>query len=193
MHRLDDYNGFSSYLNIFVRRLEEVYAADSLTFDEKIRAREEILSKDRRSFEDATADHPEAFRLVISFVNRPVNNAIILARVRYFHRLWSFSRLLEDQDGDLSRAIDFLKQGVDTVDDPFDLLPPRSRHHHSGIVLTPTPLLKPGSEREKPTALIHLRYLNLPGGKREKSTALLHRRYPSLPFAAPVEPDSTPG
>jgi len=124
VQRLDDHTGFSSYLHSFVRRLEEVYASDSLTFDEKILAREEILAKDRRSFEDATADHPEAFPLTISFVNRPVNNAIILARVRYFHRLRSFSRLLEDQGGDLSKAIDFLKQGVETVDDPFELLPP---------------------------------------------------------------------
>jgi predicted aminopeptidase len=124
IHRLDDYNSFSSYLASFVGRLEEVYSSDSLTFDEKIQARGEIIAADRRSFEEATADHPEAFPLITSFVSRPVNNAIILARVRYLHRLSSFSGLLEVHDGDLLQAIDFLKDGVDTVDDPFDLLPP---------------------------------------------------------------------
>jgi predicted aminopeptidase len=123
IHRMDDYGNFSSYLHTFVRRLEEVYATDSLSFEERIQAREEILAKDREFFGEVSAEYPDALGLTTAFVNRPVNNAIILARMRYFHRLWSFSRLLEEQDGDLGKAIDFLKQGVATVDDPFELLP----------------------------------------------------------------------
>jgi predicted aminopeptidase len=122
IRRMDDYNNFSSYLQTFVERLEGVYAADTLTFQEKMEAREAILAQDREAF--AEAIEAGYANLIAGFINRPVNNAIILARVRYFHRLRAFSRLLEDHEGDLSLAVAFLKDRVDTVDDPFDLLPP---------------------------------------------------------------------
>ena len=46
----------------------------------------------------------------------------MLTRIRYHHRLQDFQALLE-REGDLRRAIQYLKDGVDRVDDPFDLLP----------------------------------------------------------------------
>ena len=57
-----------------------------------------------------------------SFLVIPLNNATLLTRIRYHHRLQDFQALLE-REGDLRRAVQYLKDGVDGVDDPFDLLP----------------------------------------------------------------------
>jgi hypothetical protein len=56
------------------------------------------------------------------FLVTPLNNATLLTRIRYNHRLQDFQALLE-REGDLRSAVQFLKDGVDRVDDPFDLLP----------------------------------------------------------------------
>ena len=53
----------------------------------------------------------------------PLNNAhVAWTRIRYHHRLQDFQALLE-REGDLRLAVQYLKDGVDRVDDPFDLLP----------------------------------------------------------------------
>ena len=43
--------------------------------------------------------------------------------MRYYHRLPDFARYLDARDGDLLRVLADLKAGVETVEDPFDLLP----------------------------------------------------------------------
>ena len=121
IHRLDDYGNFSSFLDGFVSQLEEIYAATSLTLEEKIQAREELLSRERERF--AEPRRSERLPLIAGFVNRPVNNAILLARMRYFHRLWGFSWLLREREGDLRAVISYFTEGVKTVEDPFELLP----------------------------------------------------------------------
>ncbi len=57
------------------------------------------------------------------FRDTPLNNATLLARMRYYHRLPDFAAYLEARDGDLVRALEEMKAGVDAVDDPFELLP----------------------------------------------------------------------
>jgi len=121
IHRMDDSGNFSSFLAGFVSQLEEIYASTSITLEEKIQAREDLLSRERERFADPRRS--EGLPLIAGFVNRPVNNAIILARMRYFHRLWGFSWLLREHEGDLREVINYFTDGVKTVEDPFQLLP----------------------------------------------------------------------
>jgi predicted aminopeptidase len=121
--RWREYRAFSDFLDLFVANLEAIYARTDLSTDEKIRAREELLQGTRNTYGnrlDAEAD----LRLVRGFLGSPLNNAILLARMRYFHRLSGFQALLDQQNGDLPAALQFLKAGVGTVEDPFQLLPP---------------------------------------------------------------------
>ena len=54
---------------------------------------------------------------------RPLNNAVLLGQMRYYHRIPDFAALLEAHEGSLADAVAFLAREVDGVDDPFDLLP----------------------------------------------------------------------
>jgi predicted aminopeptidase len=121
IRRLDDYNNFSSFLNGFVAELEEIYSSPTLTVAEKVQAREELHLREREKW--GRPPKSETSPLISAFVNRPLNNAILMARMRYFHRLWGFSWVLRDHDGDLSKAVSYFKENVKSVDDPFDLLP----------------------------------------------------------------------
>ena len=43
--------------------------------------------------------------------------------MRYYHRLPDFQSLLEEHDGSLPDAVETLRTGVKTAEDPFSLLP----------------------------------------------------------------------
>jgi predicted aminopeptidase len=58
-----------------------------------------------------------------SFVEAPLNNAVLLSNILYYHRLPDFQALLDAHGGDLTAAVAALEAGADRVDDPFDLLP----------------------------------------------------------------------
>ncbi|HSG50187.1 MAG TPA: hypothetical protein VLA43_20340, partial [Longimicrobiales bacterium] len=58
-----------------------------------------------------------------AFRETPLNNATLLSRIRYYHRLDDFSGLLELYDDDLARALRDLRARARRVDDPFTLLP----------------------------------------------------------------------
>ncbi|MBT8397313.1 MAG: hypothetical protein HKO65_13465 [Gemmatimonadetes bacterium] len=122
IRRLDDYNNFSSFLNGFVTELEEIYSSPTLSVDEKIEAREALLFREREQWGEPP--RTEQYPIISGFVNRPLNNAILMARMRYFHRLRGFSQVLEDHAGDLRAAVSYFKEGAKSVEDPFELLPP---------------------------------------------------------------------
>ena len=50
IHRMDDYNNFSSFLNGFVTELEEIYSSPTLTLAEKVQAREELHLRERQEW-----------------------------------------------------------------------------------------------------------------------------------------------
>jgi predicted aminopeptidase len=113
---------FSSFLDHFVEELQEVYARTDLSTREKIQAREALLLTTREEY----AGHPDPeadLRLVLDFLNAPLNNAILMGRMLYFHRLPDFQALLDAHGGDLTAAIATLKGGTKEARDPFQLLP----------------------------------------------------------------------
>ena len=119
--RWADYQAFSSFLDDFVGEIEAFYANDSLDYESKVAGREEIFARYRRIFADEVQPGFTATTFQY-FLSIPLNNAIILARMRYYHRLTDFQNLMEDKGG-LKVAIQYLAAEANDVDDPFELLP----------------------------------------------------------------------
>jgi len=117
------YQEFSAFLDGFILALQAVYARTDLSTQEKIVAREELFAETRDAYLVDGQPPPDANPFILGFLSRPLNNAILLSRMLYFHRLPDFQALLDRYDGHLPAAIAFLKDGVDSVDDPFQLLP----------------------------------------------------------------------
>jgi predicted aminopeptidase len=130
--RWKDYQAFSSFLDGFITELRAVYSDPNLSVEEKVAGREALFREyQQRYLPEAQAPEAEASTqgvspLVRGFLGRPLNNAILLARMRYFHRLPDFQLLLDQHEGDLRAAVATLAERAKEVEDPFDLLP-RSR------------------------------------------------------------------
>ncbi|MCJ7627848.1 MAG: aminopeptidase [Longimicrobiales bacterium] len=119
--RWEDYQAFSRFLGEFIGKLETIYGNPSLSVEEKVQARADLL----RDYQDRyrTASPPETSSLILSFLGRPLNNATLLARMRYFHRLSDFQLFLDANGGNLGAAVAALTARAKEVDDPFELLP----------------------------------------------------------------------
>jgi predicted aminopeptidase len=60
------------------------------------------------------------------FRETPLNNATLLSRIRYYHRLPDFQALLDAREGDLPAVLAELAEDVEGTEDPFSLLPSAS-------------------------------------------------------------------
>lgn len=119
--RWEDYQEFSRFLDEFIQDLNGVYSEAGLSVAEKVRGRQALLEQYRVRFSPDPAR--VASPLVNSFLSRPLNNAILLARMRYFHRLTGFQAILEEHQGSLRGAVESLASRAGEVEDPFGLLP----------------------------------------------------------------------
>ncbi|MDZ7778361.1 MAG: aminopeptidase [Gemmatimonadota bacterium] len=120
--RWRDYQRFSVFIDGMVEELEAIYESPDLETAEKVERRENVFSRALRRFDEEV--QPSFEQLTFQgFRDTPLNNATLLARIRYFHRLPDFAAYLDDREGDLARALRDLKAGVETADDPFELLP----------------------------------------------------------------------
>ncbi len=120
--RWEDYQGFSRFLGEFLIDLRSRLwdpGADGGRQDPGQGGA--LLGEHRTRHEEGggSATSP----LVRGFLNRPLNNAILLARMRYFHRLSDFQALLDQHEGDLRGAVAAIAGEVKDVQDPFALLP----------------------------------------------------------------------
>ncbi len=122
--RWRDHQRFEGFIEGLVEELQVVYQDTTLALGTKLAARERIFQDSRQTFATEVQPTFEASTYQ-GFLVTPLNNATLLTRIRYHHRLQDFQALLE-REGDLRRAVQYLKDGVDGVDgvdDPFDLLP----------------------------------------------------------------------
>jgi len=129
--RWEEYQTFSTFLDGFVEKLQGIYARTDLTTPEKVEAREALYLSTQEEYASLPDPDP-SFRLVRSFLDAPLNNAALLARMRYSHRLPDFQALLDAHGGNLPGAIETLKRGVKKVEDPFQLLPRSSGQTEGG-------------------------------------------------------------
>lgn len=121
--RWDDDQAFSIFLDGFIQDLRAVYAEEGLSAEEKIRAREELFGSYQARYRDLGPD--QVSPLILGFLGRPLNNAVLLARMLYYHRLPDFQLLLDQHGGDLQAAVAALARDARRAEDPFDLLPHR--------------------------------------------------------------------
>jgi len=128
--RWRDYQIFSTFIDGLVDRLLEIYGDSTLSYDEKLDQRRVLFDDRLEEFENRVQPSFEAMTFQ-SFLVTPLNNATLMARMRYYHRLTDFQALLEEQDG-LSAAVAHLVDGVSGVEDPYDLLPSRGPAEPNG-------------------------------------------------------------
>lgn len=120
--RWRDFQRFSRWLDGLVVDLQTLYADTSLSAEQKVERREQIAARHRARFAAEFQPAMESYTRW-GFVEQPLNNAILLGQMLYYHRLPDFQALLDTHGGDLAAAVAALKEGVDGVTDPFDLLP----------------------------------------------------------------------
>ena len=119
--RWRDYQRFSAFIDRIVLELRELYRKETLSYEDKIERRQALFQKYLQYFKDRVQPSLEAITFN-SFLATPLNNATIMARMRYYHRLNDFQKLFEET-GPLRMAVEHLTSGASDIIDPFDLLP----------------------------------------------------------------------
>ena len=120
--RWHDVQLFSRFIDGLVEELEEVYGDSVTTREDRIARRRAVFEQHQRRLREEV--RPRFRSLTFSgFDTLPLNNAILLSRMLYYHRLPDFDAHLAGSGGVLREAIRTLRTGIDAVEDPFDLLP----------------------------------------------------------------------
>ena len=120
--RWHDIKLFSSFIDGLVEELEAVYGDSVTTREDKISRRQPVFDRHRERFR--TEVRPRLLSLTFaSFESLPLNNATLLSRMRYYHRLPDFDALRERSAGSLAQAVREIEAGLEATQDPFELLP----------------------------------------------------------------------
>ena len=120
--RWHDVKVFSSFIDTLVQELEATYGDSVTTREDKMARRQIIFDRHRTRFREEI--RPRLLNLTFaSFESIPLNNATLLSRMRYYHRLPDFDALLHRNAGSVSQAVQELEAGLETASDPFELLP----------------------------------------------------------------------
>ena len=120
--RWTDVKLFSVFIDGLVEELDGVYGDTLATSNEKIERREAVFERHLSRFRYEVQPRFVALSFG-SFESLPLNNATLLSRMRYYHRLPAFDALLAAHAGSLSDAVESLRTGLETAEDPFALLP----------------------------------------------------------------------
>ncbi|MBT8402319.1 MAG: aminopeptidase, partial [Gemmatimonadetes bacterium] len=117
-----DAQRYSLFLDRLIDDLQAVYTDPDTDRAEKLRLREAVYAEHKVRFDADVAPTFESLRFG-RFIQEPLNNAVLLGQMRYYHRLADFAAFLENHEHALAEAVAALVAGVEGVDDPFDLLP----------------------------------------------------------------------
>jgi len=96
-------------------RLSHFYSQD-MTREEKLRGRDELFRSIKEDFGKTKARFKTGHYK--DFDKLELNNAVLMAYQRYFHRLEKFDLLYQDLRGDLRSAIDLLRRVQTSKEDP---------------------------------------------------------------------------
>ncbi len=119
--RWEDTKRFGVFIEALAGELRTVYGDADIPFERKLSEREEIFGRYLERFDREVA--PELASLSYrGFRQTPLNNATLLGRIRYYHRLGDFDAFLAEHGGSLRQAVSRMKAGLSRVEDPFDLL-----------------------------------------------------------------------
>jgi predicted aminopeptidase len=123
--RWRDYQRFGVFVDGLVAELTDLYGDTALARARMLERREELFDAALERFDEEVQPTFESVTFA-GFRRAPLNNATLLARMRYYHRLPDFDALLE-REGSLGAAMAYLRDNLDAVDDPFELLPTGGR------------------------------------------------------------------
>lgn len=113
---------FGAFIDQLVDEVQLVYYDASLDEAGKLTQREEVFAAALERFDNDVAPNLESLTFA-GFRRDPLNNATLLSRYRYYHRLHDFDALVALYGGDLPRALSELSARARGADDPFELLP----------------------------------------------------------------------
>ena len=103
--RYADASTFSAFIAVLVEDLEALYA-EPIDRDEKLRRREDVFDAARRRYHD-TEWRSTAYDW---FPEAHLDNAVVLSLRRYEAERDVFDELLDHCDGDLTRAVDAVRE-----------------------------------------------------------------------------------
>ena len=118
--RLRDHAEFEGFFSGLIRNLQVIYQDSALSYSEKITLRETLFSRHLADFKSEVQPKLEVLSYQ-NFLSTPINNATLLAQIRYHSRLEKFVELMEEQGG-LKNAISHLKSNARSAKDPFSAL-----------------------------------------------------------------------
>jgi predicted aminopeptidase len=120
--RWRDFQRFSVFVDGLVDEVQALYGRTDLTSEEQVAQRDEVFAGALANFDADVAPEFESVTFG-GFRATPLNNATLLARMRYYHRLPDFAALLDEHNGDLRAVLDALPGAVRGLEDPFEALP----------------------------------------------------------------------
>lgn len=109
---------FGRYLSGLVAELEALYAREDIPLAQKMELREEIFRHSRERFQKEVQPQFEVASYS-SFARDPLNNATLISRRLYYHRLDLFEELFQATGGDLRHSIQLILEAVEDAEDPY--------------------------------------------------------------------------
>jgi predicted aminopeptidase len=107
IHSQEDDLLFSRWIDQACQQLSGFYARE-IPRDEKLRGRQELFQRLKEDFKEKKVSFKtESYQ---SFEKEDLNNAVLLAHHRYFHRLENLQALYEYWGNDLKKTIEFFKE-----------------------------------------------------------------------------------
>ncbi|CAN5377642.1 aminopeptidase [soil metagenome] len=109
---------FSDFLDGLVAELEALYARADLTSEQKIALREQVFDRARARFAEEVQPRMRTSGIA-GFATTPLNNATLLARRLYYHRLGLFEGVYRRYGEDLPRKIAAIVRAAEGAEDAY--------------------------------------------------------------------------
>jgi len=109
---------FGRFLDGFVGELQTLYGRTDLSSAQKVAARDAIFQRAKQRFADEVRPALKV-QSFASFTRDPLNNATLISRRLYYHRLDLFERVLQSRGGDLDRTIADIVRAARGSKDPY--------------------------------------------------------------------------
>ncbi|HET7275986.1 MAG TPA: aminopeptidase [Longimicrobiaceae bacterium] len=110
---------FGRFLSDLVRKLETLYGREDLSRAQKLVLREEIFAHAQRRFRDEVQPSFEVSTFA-SFARTPLNNATLISRRLYYHRLDLFERVFGAYGRDLVATLGAVLEVASGSDRPYE-------------------------------------------------------------------------
>ena len=110
---------FSAFIQDLAASLIDLYAKN-IPDEDKLRLREEVFERGKKSWEERIADRPShRFR---RFSKQPLNNAVLIHYLLYLKNLQMFEALYQQNGHSLVELIDSVRLAVEKGGEPFERL-----------------------------------------------------------------------